>query len=82
MADVCSNSCSITILGMFLTKELLLQVVGVSERRPVRRAGALLVVTVRKTVMMLMEQNDPVIASETDVLKGLIVITALAVLNT
>lgn len=46
-------------------------VVGVSERRPVRRAGALLVVTVRTMVMMmLMEQNDPVIASETDVLKG------------
>lgn len=67
---------------MCLTKELLLQVVGVSERRPVRRAGALLVVTVRTMVMMLMEQNDPVIASETDVLKGHIVTTTLAVLNT
>lgn len=67
---------------MCLTKELLLQVVGVSERRPVRRAGALLVMTVRKTVMMLMKEKDPVIASETDVLKGLIVTTTLAVLNT
>lgn len=82
MADLCSNSCSITTLGMCLTKELLLQVVGVSERRPVRRAGALLVVTARTTMMMLMEQNDPVIASENDVLKGHIATTILAVLNT
>lgn len=52
-----------------------------SERRLVRRAGVLLVVTMM-TPMMLMEQNDPVIASETDVLKGLIVRTTLAVLKT
>lgn len=44
-------------------------VVGVSERRLVRRAGVLLVVTIMMA-MMLMEQNDPVIASETNVLKG------------
>lgn len=56
--------------------------VGVSERRLVRRAGALLVVTIMTTAMMLMEQNDPAIASETDVLKGLIVRTTLAVLKT
>lgn len=53
-----------------------------SERRLVRRAGVLLVMTIMMTVMMLMEQNDLVIASETDVLKGLIVRTTLAVLKT
>lgn len=43
-----------------------------SERRLVRRAGVRLVVKIMTTAMMLMEKNDPVIASETDVLKGLV----------
>lgn len=49
--------------------------VGVSERRLVRRAGVLLVVTIMTTAVML--KTELVIASETDVLKGLV--TALAV---
>lgn len=78
---LCNNSCSVTILSnsfyVFSKRTPLLQVVGVSERRLVRRAGVLLVVTIMMIAMMLMEQNDPVIASETNVLKGLIVRTTL-----
>lgn len=79
------NGWSVALLSnslyLFNKITLLLQEVGVSERRLVRRAGVLLVV-IMMTAMMLMEQNDPVIASETDVLKGLIVKTTLAVLKT
>lgn len=46
-----------------------------SERRLVRRAGVLLVVTIMTTAVM--RKTDLVIASETDVLKGLL--TTLAV---
>lgn len=55
--------------------------VGVSGRRLVRRVGDLHVVTIKMKAMMLMDQNDPVIASETVVLKGLIVRTTLAVVK-
>lgn len=54
---------------------------GVSERRLVRRVGVLLVVTTMKTTM-LMGPKDPAIASETVVLKGLIVRTTLAAAKT
>lgn len=42
-----------------------------SERRPVRRVGVLLVVTTTMKTTMLMDPKDPAIASETVVLKGL-----------
>ncbi len=49
---------------------LLLQVVGVSGRRPERRAGVLPVVTTMMTEMMLKERKDPATASETVVQTG------------
>lgn len=53
-----------------------------SERRLVRRVGVLLVVTTTMKAMMLMDPKDPVIASETVVLKGLTVRTTLAAAKT
>lgn len=49
--------------------------VGESERKPERRAGALLVViTMRKEMMMMMKEGkDPVTATETVVHRGEIV---------
>lgn len=52
--------------------------VGVSERKLVRRVGVLLVVTTKMKTTMLMNPKDPAIASETVVLKGLTVRTTLA----
>lgn len=50
---------------------LLLQVVGVSGRRPERRAGVLPVVTTVMMKMLLKERKDPAAASETVAHKGL-----------
>lgn len=56
--------------------------VGVSGRRLVRRVGDLHVATTMMKAMMLMDLNDPVIASETVVLKGRIARTTLAAVKT
>lgn len=49
---------------------LLLQVVGVSGRRPERTAGVLLVMTPLKTEMMVKERENPETASENVVQSG------------
>lgn len=76
------NSCSKVALFSkslcLIKKSPVLQVVGVSERRLVRRVGVLLVVTTTMKATMLMDPKGPAIASETVVLKGLTVRTTLA----
>lgn len=60
------------VISMTLSRMLLLQVGGVSGRRPGRRAGVLPVVIAMMMEMTPKEGRDPATASETAVLRGVL----------